>query len=149
MTSGSYMHTRKVQQMQPVWLCLFSSNSRGRWPWTEKSKQIFTDGQIHRWNIFKGKLAQVVWNLVNLTKQIIQQNVNWGRYIIFNSMGNGGTNEIYGNWNKMLQIKLLRQTLKSSKQFYSLLSTDLFSFPSLFVCVDPFLIVRFQFLFCH
>ena len=120
--------------MQPVWLCLFSSNSRGRWPWTEKSKQIFTDGQIHRWNIFKGKLAQVVWNLVNLTKQIIQQNVNWGRYIIFNSTGNGGTNEIYGNWNKMLQIKLLRQTLKSSKQFYSLLSTDLFSFPSLFVC---------------
>ena len=34
----------------------------------------------------------------------------------------------------MLQIKLLRQTLKSSKQLYSLLSTDLFSFSSLFVC---------------
>ena len=140
------IHWRKVKNATSVTSpSIFSC----RWPWTEKSKQIFTDGQIHRWNIFKGKLAQVVWNLVNLTKQIIQQNVNWGRYIIFNSTGNGGTNEIYGNWNKMLQIKLLRQTLKSSKQFYSLLSTDLFSFPSLFVCVDPFLIVRFQFLFCH
>ena len=41
--------------------------------------------------------AQVLSNLANLIKQIIQQNVNWGKYIIFNSARNGGTNEIYGN----------------------------------------------------
>lgn len=41
-------------------------------------------------NTVKKLSAQVLSNLVNLIKQIIQQNVNWAKYIIFNSTGNGG-----------------------------------------------------------